>query len=121
MPKLPSHGRRNGIDPADEQIEAEAQQLIFGQAPPILLDLNAVGDKIIARVLLSVLNLLPQIVDHSASTLDDLLHIMFVEQLMLPGHELHGSFPIGRASVRERVCQYGEISVGGVFLKKKTT
>src|SRR3546814_19250103 len=60
--------------------------------PPILLDLNAVGDKIIARVLLSVLNLLPQIVDHSASTLDDLLQIMFVEQLMLPGHELPGSF-----------------------------
>src|SRR3546814_16681181 len=76
MPELPSHVRRNGIEPADEQIEAEAQQLIFGQAPPILLDLNAVGDKIIARVLLSVLNLLPQIVGHSASTLDDLLQIM---------------------------------------------
>src|SRR3546814_12411676 len=92
MPELPSHVRRNGIEPADEQIEAEAQQLIFGQAPPILLDLNAVGDKIIARVLLSVLNLLPQIVDHSASTLDDLLQLMFVEQLMLPGHELPCSF-----------------------------
>src|SRR3546814_14335382 len=64
--------------------------------PPILLDLNAVGDKIIARALLSVLNLLPQIVDHSASTLDDLLQIMFVEQLMRPGNELTG--PVLRQS-----------------------
>src|SRR3546814_20614038 len=33
---------------------------------------------------------------------------------------LDGHVKIGRASWRERVCQYGSISVGAVTLKKKT-
>src|SRR3546814_5282813 len=88
--------------------------------PPILLDLNAVGDKIIARVLLSVLNLLPQIVDHSASTLDDLLQIMFVEQLMLPGHELPGPFLRQRSEEHTSELQsLMRISYAVFCLKKK--
>src|SRR3546814_14945942 len=38
----------------------------------------------------------------------------------LLGVDAVGLVEIGRASGRERVCQYGEISVGAVALKKKT-
>src|SRR3546814_15071389 len=39
---------------------------------------------------------------------------------LLSGALTHGSAQIGRASCRERVCQYVSISVVAVSLKKKT-
>src|SRR3546814_16700690 len=38
---------------------------------------------------------------------------------VFPGHEVHGVTQLGRASCRERVCQYVSISVVAVSLQKK--
>src|SRR3546814_5117057 len=63
--KLPRQVRRNGIQSANKQVEAKAEQFVIRQRPPALdLRLHAIGDDIIPRILLAIFNYGFEIGDH---------------------------------------------------------
>src|SRR3546814_14138491 len=87
--KLPRQVRRNGIQSANKQVEAKAEQFVIRQRPPALdLRLHAIGDDIIPRILLAIFNYGFEIGDHVVRRPQQRLYIRRMEQLTRPIQEL---------------------------------